>query len=76
MRYRDVGQGEAELTEFYGTMSDYREVGGLLVPHKLAAHWMLGGEPKAYARWEVERIEYDGRNHARRTTDVSEHSHV
>jgi len=31
---------------------------------------------RAYARWEVERIEYGGRNHARRTTDVSEHSHV
>lgn len=76
MRYRDVGQGEAELTEFYGAMSDYREVDGLLVPHKLVAHWMLGGEPKAYARWEVERIEYDGRNHASRTTHVSEHSHV
>jgi hypothetical protein len=76
MRYRDIGHGKAELTEFYGAMSDYREVDGLLVPHKLVAHWTLGGEPKAYARWEVERIEYDGRNHARRTIDVSEHSHV
>lgn len=76
MRFRDIGQGRAELTEFYGAMSDYREVDGLLVPHKLVAHWTLGGEPKAYARWEVERIEYDGRNHARRTTDVSESLHV
>lgn len=76
MRFRDVGQGAAELTEFYGAMSDYRKVDGLLVPHELVAHWTLDAEPKAYARWKVERIEYDGRNHARRTADVSESPHV
>jgi hypothetical protein len=58
-RFRDLGQGQAELAEFYGSMSDYRPVDGMLVPHALVAHWNVGGALKAYARWEVERIEYD-----------------
>jgi hypothetical protein len=59
MRYRDVGRGKAVLTEFYGSMSDYRGVNGLLVPHLLIAHWKVGEELVPYARFEVEQIEYD-----------------
>lgn len=59
MRYRDVGHGKAVLTEFFGSMGDYREVNGLLVPHLLVAHWKVGEELVPYARFEVEHIEYD-----------------
>jgi hypothetical protein len=59
MRYRDVGHGQAALTEFYGSMSDYREVDGLLVPHVLVAHWKVRDELVPYARFEVEEIQYD-----------------
>jgi hypothetical protein len=59
MRYRDVGHDKAVLTEFYGSMRDYREVNGLLVPHSLIAHWRVGDELVPYARFEVEQIEYD-----------------
>lgn len=59
MRFRDLGGGKAELTEFYGSMADYREVDGLLVPHLLIAHWKIGEEYVAYARFEVESIAYD-----------------
>jgi hypothetical protein len=58
-RYRDLGGGKAELTDFYGTMSDYREVDGLLVPHLLVAHWKVGDEFVPYARFAVEHITYD-----------------
>jgi hypothetical protein len=59
MRYRDLGGGKAELTEFYGTTTDYREVDGLLVPHCLVAHWKIADEFVPYARFEVESIAYD-----------------
>lgn len=38
---------------------DYREVDGLLVPHRLVAHWKRQEEYVPYARFEVERIAYD-----------------
>jgi hypothetical protein len=59
LRYRDLGGGKAELSEFYGSMSDYREVDGLLVPHLLIAHWKIGDELVPYARFAVESIVYD-----------------
>ena len=58
-RYRDLGSGRSVLTPWSGESSDYRRVDGLLVPHRQVAFWHLDGERVAYARFEVERIEYD-----------------
>jgi hypothetical protein len=58
-RYRDVGGGQAVLTRFSGRSSDYREVDGLLVPHRVVAAWHVDGQESAYAAFEVERLEFD-----------------
>jgi hypothetical protein len=57
-RYRDVG-GKGVMTPWSGSMEAYREVDGLIVPHQLTAYWQVNGEPVAYARFTVERLEYD-----------------
>jgi hypothetical protein len=57
-RYRDLG-GRAVLTAWSGRFGDYREVDGLLVPHNVTAHWHADGQPMPYARFQVERLEYD-----------------
>jgi hypothetical protein len=33
--------------------------GGLLVPHRMTAVWDVGGQAIPYARFLVERLEYD-----------------
>jgi hypothetical protein len=58
-RYRDLGGGRTALTPFVGETEDYREVGGLLVPHRMTASWQIDGRPFPYARFLVERLEYD-----------------
>ena len=58
-RYRDLGNGRSVLTPWSGESSDYRRVDGLLVPHRQVAFWHVEGERVAYARFEVERIEFD-----------------
>ena len=58
-RYRDLGKGSSALTPWSGESSDYREVDGLLIPHRQTAYWHLDGRPVAYARFDVERVEYD-----------------
>jgi hypothetical protein len=58
-RYRDLGGGRTALTPFVGETADYREVGGLLVPHRMTAAWEIDGRPAPYARFLVERLEYD-----------------
>lgn len=57
-RWRDV-DGRAILTPWQGEMGDWREVGGLRVPFRIAATWTLDGKPFTYARWEVQELEYD-----------------
>jgi hypothetical protein len=57
-RWRDV-DGRAVLTPWQGELGGWREVGGLRVPFRLAATWILDGKPFTYARWEVQRLEYD-----------------
>jgi hypothetical protein len=57
-RYRDVG-GSAVLTPWSGELSDYRDVTGMLVPHRLVAYWHVDGKRIPYARWDVELLEYD-----------------
>lgn len=58
-RHRDLGEGRSELTPFKGESTDYREVDGMLVPHRLTAAWEVNGRPVPYARFVVERLEYD-----------------
>lgn len=57
-RYRDV-DGVGVLTPFAGSTRDFRDVGGVKVPFRLAATWLLEGGPLEYASWEVERVELD-----------------
>jgi len=57
-RYRDV-DGSAVLTPWSGEFSDFREVSGMLVPHHLVPYWHVGGEDIPYARFQVDRLEYD-----------------
>jgi hypothetical protein len=54
-RYRDV-DGESILTPFTGALADFRAVGGLRVPFRLAATWHLAGQDHTYARWEVGEV--------------------
>jgi hypothetical protein len=58
-RYRDVGGGKAVLTPFEGRSSDFRDAGGLLVPHSMVAAWRIDGRLSEYVRFEVDRVEYD-----------------
>jgi len=57
-RFRDV-DGKGVLTPFAGSSSDYRDVGGLKVPFRLVATWLLESGPLEYAAWQVERVELD-----------------
>ena len=57
-RYRDIG-GKGVLTPWLAKCGDYREVDGLRVPFRSEVSWRVGGEVQPYARWELERIEYD-----------------
>jgi hypothetical protein len=58
-RYRDLGGGRSALTPFIGESEDFREEGGVLVPHRMTARWHVGPEAVPYARFVVERFEYD-----------------
>src|SRR6185369_86058 len=58
-RYRDLGGGRSELTPFTGESADFRDEGGLLVPHRMTAVWHVGGQAIPYARFLVEQLEYD-----------------
>jgi hypothetical protein len=58
-RYRDLGGGRSVLTPFRGEAADFRKVDGVLVPHRMTAMWEVGGQAVPYARFEVERLEYD-----------------
>jgi hypothetical protein len=58
-RYLDTGRGAAVLRPWSGELGDYREVAGMRVPHRMAACWHVGEQRVPYARFEVERIEYD-----------------
>jgi hypothetical protein len=58
-RYRDLGGGRSALTPFVGESGDFREEGGVLVPHRMTALWHVGGQALPYARFLVERFESD-----------------
>lgn len=57
-RYRDV-DGKGVLTPWSGEFSDYRAVSGMLVPHTIVPYWHVNNERIAYARFEVEALDYD-----------------
>jgi hypothetical protein len=59
-RYRDV-DGRGVLTPWSGECSDYRETGGMLVPHVMVPYWHMDGQRIPYARFEVQQIEYDAK---------------
>jgi hypothetical protein len=58
-RYRDVGGGRSQLTPFRGECADFRDEGGLLVPHHMTARWQVEGKAVPYARFVVETLDYD-----------------
>jgi hypothetical protein len=58
-RFRDVGGGKTRLTPFIGKSSNYREVDGILVPHRVVGSWFVDGKIVEYARFDVQRIEFD-----------------
>jgi hypothetical protein len=60
-RHRDLGGGRSVLTPWSGEYSDYRESGGLLVPHRVAVSWQIRGRWVPYARFVVDRFETDAR---------------
>lgn len=51
--------GKGVLTPFVGACADYREEDGLLVPFQVEASWVINGSPLPYARFFVERLEFD-----------------
>src|SRR6266571_2819995 len=58
-RHRDLGAGESVLTPWSGQYSDYREIEGILVPHDVVVSWQVDGQSIPYARFSVERLEFD-----------------
>ena len=57
-RYRDV-DGKGVLTPWGGGASDFREVGGLRLPFRMQAFWIVDGREVQYVDFEVESVEYD-----------------
>lgn len=57
-RYRDVGGGRNELTPFVGTVSDFRPVDGLLVPHRVVGAWVVEGNAIEYVDFRVQELEF------------------
>jgi hypothetical protein len=58
-RQRAIGRGRSVLTRFTGECRAYREVDGMLVPGQMIAYWHVDGQRIPYARFHVERLEYD-----------------
>lgn len=59
MRYRDLGNGRAELTPFVGTCSDFKLQSGLFIPYQLEAAWQLEEGLFPYARFLVEQLDFN-----------------
>lgn len=58
-RYLDLGDGRSVLTPWSGDYGDYREIDGLLVPRQAGAAWHVDGQRIPYARFMVDRLEFD-----------------
>ena len=59
MRYRDLENGRSQMTPFVGTCSDFKLHSGLLVPFQLEAAWQLEDGLFPYARFVVERLDFN-----------------
>src|SRR5262249_28490892 len=59
MRYPDLGNRRSQLTPFIGTYSDFRVHAGLLVPFRMEAAWKLDDRLFPYARFVVERLDFN-----------------
>lgn len=57
-RYRDVG-GKGVLTPWSGEMRNFRAQDGLLMPHEVEVSWQLESGTFPYARFSLERIDFD-----------------
>jgi hypothetical protein len=68
-RFYAVSGGTAVLTPFVGRFSDYRVVDGLLIPHRGVAAWIVDGTVSEYARFDVQRVEFDAPAPFRRNVD-------
>ncbi|MFB3852310.1 MAG: DUF6544 family protein [Vicinamibacterales bacterium] len=58
-RYRDTGGGKSALTPFVGRVGNFRLVDGVLVPFRVIGAWVLDGQTKEYAKFDVEEIQFD-----------------
>jgi uncharacterized protein DUF6544 len=58
-RYRDLGDGRSVLTPWSGEYADFRDVGGLRLPHRVVVSWRVEGSEVPYVRFVVEGLELD-----------------
>jgi len=58
-RPRDDSGGQAVLASWSGRYGDYRVVDGLTVPCEVVVSWKEDGQDLPYARFQIERIEFD-----------------
>ena len=58
-RYYDTGKGRAELKPWSGEYRDYREVDGLVVPHRFIGYWHVGKERVPYVDFQLEPPQFD-----------------
>jgi hypothetical protein len=60
-RFMDTGTGQPKLLPWSGDYEDYRQVGGLLVPHHFIGYWHVDGRRIPYVDFLLETPEYDVR---------------
>ncbi|WP_317133065.1 DUF6544 family protein [Adhaeribacter soli] len=51
--------GDKSLESWIGRFSNYQEINGMLLPTRVEGAWILKGEEKPYARFEVTCLEHD-----------------
>lgn len=54
-RYKDQGN----LETWVGKLSDYKEISGMRIPTRIEGIWRLEKEESSYARFHLQRIEYN-----------------
>lgn len=58
-RYYDTGKGRAELQPWSGEYRDYREVDGILVPHRFIGYWHVVTGRIPYVDFQLEPPQFD-----------------
>ena len=51
--------GKDKLKPWIGEVSDYKKVNGMMIPQKITASWILEDGKYTYARFNVEKFEFD-----------------